>query len=205
VKKWIIALLFVFACLPVVAVKAAPPQTYIHLDYEIIGGYYNIGDGGFEGRYGWLCSNRIQIPKNVDKLYFNGQLTHFILFFNGETYIGHYYDEDYVYDLTWETDGAEKKLGVYHSDGSLLYMLDVSACTHIVLQSCVDPMVAGLEDYIDTHPHYLFYDDKPLIYYPAPADAADNITFGLMPALMVMVVIAGMIGGLIMIAKKSKR
>ena len=41
-KKWFIALLFVFACLPVVGIKAAPPQTYVHLDYEIIDGDYKI-------------------------------------------------------------------------------------------------------------------------------------------------------------------
>jgi len=205
VKKWFIALLFVFACLPVVAVKAAPPQTYIHLDYEIINGDYNIGDGVFGGSPGWRCSNKIQIPKNVDKLYFKGWLTHFILFFDDETYIGHYYDEDYVYDLTWETDAKENKLGIYHTSEVSSYMIDVSACTHIVLQSCVNPSDAGLEDYIDVHPYYISDDIKPLIYYPAPADAATNMTFGLMPALMIMIVIAGLVGGLIMITKKSKR
>jgi hypothetical protein len=206
VKKWFIALLFVFACLPVVSIKAAPPQTYVHLDYEIINGDYNIGDGHFEGRPGWLCSNKIQIPKNVDKLYFSGWLTHFMLFLDNETYIGHYYDEDFVYGLTWEMGAEESMLGVYHSSDKLTHMFDVPTnTTHIVLQSCVNPSAAGLEDYIDVHPYYFSDDSKPLIYYPAPTDAASNITFNLMPMLMIVIVIAGLIGGLIMLTKKSKR
>ena len=205
-KKWFIALLFVFAYLPVVAIKAAPPQTYIHLDYGIINGYYDLGDGVYNDTTYWQCSNRIQIPKNVDKIYFGGWLTHFILFFNGETYIGHYYDQEYVYDLTWETDAEEKILGLHSSDTSFTHVIDVPTnTTHIVLQSCEDPSAAGLEDYIDTLPYYFSNDTKPLIYYPAPADAADNITFGLMPALMIVIVIAGVVGSLIMITKKSKR
>ncbi len=204
-KKWFITLIFVLGCLPVIAVKAALPQTYIHLDYEIINNYsYNIGDGNFEDLSGWKCSNKIQIPKNVDKLYFSGWLTHFILFFDDETYIGHYYDMDYVYDLTWEVDAEENKLGVYHTSEVSSYMFDVSACTHIVLQSCVFPSPAGLHGYIDAHPYSFSNYHKPLIYYPAPADAAANMTFGLMPALMIVIVIAGLAGGLIMITKKSR-
>ena len=205
-KKWFIALLFVFACLPVVAIKATPPQTYIHLDYEVINGDYNIGDGLFEGHTGWRCSNKIQIPKNVDKLYFSGWLTHFILFFDNETYIGHYYDRDHVSDLSWEVDAEVMSIGEYFAYDGLIQELDMPTnATHIVLQSCVNPSGAGVEDYIDPMPFDFEEITKPLIYYPAPTTAADNITFGLMPALMIMIVIAGMVGGLIMITKKSKR
>ena len=145
-KKWFIALLFVFACLPVVAVKAAPPQTYVHLDYEIINGDYNIGDGVFEGRPGWRCSNKIQIPKNVDKLYFSGQLTHFILFYNDGTYIGHYYEEEYVADLTWEVSAEEMILGDYVIADGLLQELDIpDNATLMVLQTCSNPTAAGVE------------------------------------------------------------
>ena len=87
-KKWFITLIFVFACLPVVAIKAAPPQTYIHLDYEVINGYYDMGAGWFiDVTPYWQCSNKIQIPKNVDKLYLSVGI-HYILFYNNETYIG---------------------------------------------------------------------------------------------------------------------
>ena len=207
-KKWFIALLFVFACLPVVAVKAAPPQSYIHLEYEVIsGGYYNIGDGNFEtGHVGWRYSNKIQIPKNVDKLYFSGWLTHFMLFFDDKTYIGHYYDGEFVSDLTWEAAAEEMILGVYFAYDGLTQEIDMPTnATHIVLQSCIDPSVAGLEDYIDPALFEFEENVKPLIYYPAPADAAANLTFNLMPALMIMIVIAGAVGSLILITKKSKR
>jgi hypothetical protein len=208
VKKWFIALLFVFACLPVVVIKAASPQTYIHLDYEIIDGvYYDIGDGVFDGaEIYWTCSNKIQIPKNVDKLYFSGWHTHFVLFFNDETYIGHYYDEDYVYDLTWEVDAGEKMLGTYNYSNDLIHVLEVPTnTTHIVLQTCWGVEVLDLEDYMEVMPIDFNERVKPLIYYPAPTDAASNITFNLMPMLMVVIVIAGVVGSLIMITKKSKR
>lgn len=204
-KKWIITLLFVFACLPVVAVKAAPSQAYIHLgDYEvtsIVGGHYDIVDGSYAGVSGtWTCSEKIQIPKNVDKLYFSGLFTHFVLFYNNDSYIGFYYEGDYVLDFSV---GAEEKiLGEYYY---IDHMLDVPTnATHILLQSCNDTF-AGQDVSLDPMP--ILFDNafKPLIYYPAPADAADNITFGLMPALMIMLVITGLIGSLIMITKKSKR
>ena len=205
-KKWFITLLFVFACLPVVVVKAAPPQAYNHLDYKIYVGYYDIGDGSYDDSDAWRCSNKIQIPKNVGKLYFSGWLTHFILFFDDETYIGHYYDKEYVHDLSWTVEAEEKILDYYYSGDLFINRLDVPTnATHIVLQSCVDPQAQGLEDYIDLHPYYFLSGLKPLIYYPAPTDAATNMTFGLMPALMIMIVIAGLVGGLIMITKKSKR
>ena len=206
-KKWFIALLFVFACLPVVAVKAAPPQTYIHLDYEIIEGRYHLQDGLFmSGASGWRCSNKIQIPKNVDKIYLYGWLTHCILFFDNETYIGFYYDRENVSYPTWEVDAVEKILGLYSSDARFTHMFDkLTNTTHIALQSCVNPSAAGLEEYIGLQRFYFGDDFKPLIYYPAPADAAANITFNLMPMLMIMIVIAGLTGSLIMITKKSKR
>lgn len=205
-KKWFIALLFVFACLPVVAIKAASPQTYVHLeDYEIINGYYHLEDGSFVASSYWHCSNKIQILKNVDKLYFSDWYTHFVLFFNEETYIGFYYDDEFVEDLTWETDAEEKILGTYNYTDDEICMLDVSTSTHIVLQTCWNPQTAELSEYMSRMPIDFSEFHKPLIYYPAPADAADNITFGLMPALMIMIVIAGLVGGLIMITKKSKR
>lgn len=204
-KKWFIALLFVFACLPVVVIKAAPPQTYVHLDYEVINGDYNLGDGSFEGRPGWQCSNKIQIPKNVDKLYFSDWYTHFVLFFNDETYIGFYYDDEFVEDLTWEADAEEKILGTYNYTDDEIHMLDVSTSTHIVLQNCWSPPTAGLSEYMSPMPINFGEFHKPLIYYPVPADAAANITFNLMPTLMVVIVIAGLAGSLIMITKKSKR
>jgi hypothetical protein len=207
VKKWFIALLFVFACLPVVAVKAAPPQTYVHLDYEIINGDYNLGDGQFEGRPGWLCSNKIQIPKNVDKLYFSAWHTHFVLFFSDITYIGFYHEASYVNDYTFDPGAEEKELGVYYyGEDEEELILDVPTnAAYIVLQTCRDVTETGLDDYMDPIPIAFNPYVKPLIYYPAPADAATNITFNLMPTLMIMVVIAGLIGGLIMITKKSKR
>lgn len=209
-KKWFIALLFVFACLPVVSVKAAPPQTYIHLDYEvntIVGDYYDLGGGIYSPRAGqWSHSNKIQIPKNVDKLYFSGWYTHFILFYNNDSYIGFYHEEDYAYDVTWVGSEEEKTLGSYSYAGDSIYMLDVPAnATHILLQSCLNISAAGLGDYMAPMPIEFRSTSKPLIYYPAPTDAATNMTFGLMPALMIMIVIAGLVGGLIMITKKSKR
>jgi hypothetical protein len=206
VKKWFIALLFVFACLPVVAVKAAPPQSYIHLDYEIINGYYDIGDGNFAVTTVWQCSNKIQIPKNVDKLYFSAWHTHFVLFFSDMTYIGFYYDVEYVSDLTWTAGAEEKILGTYDYTVDLIHVLDVPTnATHIVLQTCRTPATAGLSEYMSSMPIDFREGTKPLIYYPAPADAASNITFNLMPMLMIVIVIAGLAGGLIMITKKSKR
>ena len=204
-KKWFIALLFVFACLPVVAIKAAPPQTYVHLDYKISNGYYHLVDGTFVASSRWLCSNKIQIHKNIDKLYFSGGQAHFVLFFSNETYIGFYYDDEFVADVTWTAGAEEKILGTYNFGDEFIHMLDVSTSTHIVLQTCRDITGAGLEDYMDEMPITFSNLRKPLIYYPTPADATDNITFGLMPALMIMIVIAGMVGGLIMITKKSKR
>lgn len=205
-KKWFIALLFVFACLPVVAVKAAPPQTYIHLDYEIINGYYDIGDGTFASSLAWRCSNKIQIPQQVDKLYFSKWSTHFILFFENNTLIGFYYDEESVDDLTWSAGSEDFKLGEYNYVVDLIHVLDVPTnATHLVLQKCVNVSNAGLTGYLSPITAFFEETNKPLIYYPAPADAADNITFGLMPALMIMIVIAGLVGGLIMITKKSKR
>lgn len=208
-KKWFIALLFVFACLPVVVVKAVPPQTYNHLDYETfdVNYYYHLEDGLVVDEIGgWTCSNKIQIPKNVDKLYFSDWYTHFVLFFNYETYIGFYYDDEFVEDLTWVAGAEEKILGTYNYTDDFIHMLDVPTnATHIVLQACWDPQTAELSEYMSPMPITFSAFHKPLIYYPAPADAAANITFNLMPALMVMVVIAGLIGGLIMITKKSKR
>jgi hypothetical protein len=205
VKKWFITLIFVLGCLPVVAVKAAPPQTYIRLEYEVINGSYNVGDGNFEDWLGWLCSNKIQIPKNVNKLYFGGLITHFMLFFDGKTYIGYYYDYDYVYDLTWVAGAEEKLLGDYTFSDGFTFEIDIPTnATHIVLQSCLRPSDSGVEDYISPMPYY-FSDDNLLIFCPVPTAAADNITFGLMPALMIVIVIAGAVGSLIMITKKSKR
>jgi len=206
VKKWFITLLFVFACLPAVAIKAAPPQTYIHLDYLVFNGEYNIGHGGVENRPGWRCSNKIQIPKNVGKLYFSAWHTHFVLFFSGGTYIGFYYDVEYVRDLTWAVDAEARILGEYDYSVDLIHVLDVPTnATHMVLQTCWNLPAAGLEDYMEEMPIAFSEYVKPLIYYPAPADAAANITFNLMPMLMIVIVIAGLTGGLIMITKKSKR
>jgi|LFRM01.1.fsa_nt_gb hypothetical protein len=207
-KKWFIALLFVFACLPVVAIKAAPPQTYIHLDYEIIDGvYYDVGDGVFDGAKSyWACSNKIQIPKNVDKLYFSGWHTHFVLFFSDKTYIGFYYDDEFVFDLTFTAGTDEKMLGTYNYSNDLIHVLEVPTnATHIVLQTCWGVEALALDDYMEFMPIDFNERVKPLIYYPAPADTASNITFNLMPMLMIMIVIAGVAGGLIMITKKSKR
>lgn len=317
-KKWFIALLFVFAYLPVVAIKAAPPQTYIHLDYEIIDGvYYDMGDGAYDDMgdgaydalkqgetwvidenpdiindgnylnftitftsnntvfyklysadYGggyyylfyyevynegplvynkyyqawineayrtvtfntaptgdlltwlqanavkqvdgarsyWACSNKIQIPKDVDKLYFSGWHTHFVLFFSDKTYIGFYYEDEFVFDITFISDVEEKMLGSYNYSNDLIHVLEVPTnATHIVLQTCWGVEALDLEDYMEVMPIEFSDYVKPLIYYPAPTDAATNMTFGLMPALMIMVVIAGITGGLIMITKKSKR
>ncbi len=205
-KKWFIALLFVFACLPVTAVRAAPPQTYIHLDYEIINGYYDIGDGVFADSPAWRCSNQIQIPKNVDKLYFSKWASHFILFFENSVLLGYYHDEDYAYDLTWAAGWEEFKLGDYVYSGDIIHALDVPTnATHLVLQTCVNISAAGMTDYLGDFPSSFEVNDKPLIYYPAPADAATNITFNLMPMLMIIIVIAGLAGSLIMITKKSKR
>ena len=204
-KKWFIALLFVFACLPVVAVKAAPPQTYVHLDYEIINGYYHLEDGSFVASSYWVCSNKIQIPKNVGKLYFSGGQAHFVLFYNNDTFIGFYYDDEFVEDVTWTAGAEEKILGTYNFADENIHMVDVSTSTHIVLQTCWYVTADGLEDYLNEMPISFTELRKPLIYYPAPVDAATNMTFGLMPALMIMIVIAGVAGGLIMITKKSKR
>ena len=211
-KKWFIALLFVFACLPVVAIKAAPPQTYIHLDYEIINGYYDLGDGTFTDTTAWRCSNKIQIPKNVGELYFSKWDVHFILFFEYDQnimnymLIGYYHDEEYAYDLTWSVDWEDFKLGEYWYTDVLSNTLDVPTnATHLVLQRCDDISAAGLTGYLENFPTPFEENDKPLIYYPAPADAATNITFNLIPMLMIMLVIAGVAGGLIMITKKSKR
>lgn len=206
-KKWFIALLFVFACLPVVAVKAARPQTYIHLDYEIINGYYDIGDGYFVDSPYWRCSNKIQIPKNVDKLYFSAWHTHFVLFFSDMTYIGFYHASDYVGDYTFDTAAEEKVLGGYnyHEDEEEPILDVPTGATHIVLQTCVNIWDAYLTGYLTDFPSTFEENDKPLIYYPTPADAAANITFNLMPMLMIVIVIAGLTGGLIMISKKSKR
>ena len=207
-KKWFITLIFVLGCLPVVVIKAAPPQTYIHLDYEIIDDWgYNIGDGRFEGRPGWVISNQIQIPKNVDKLYFSAWHTHFVLFFSDMTYIGFYRENEYVYDYTFDAGAEEKVLGGYnyHEDEEELILDVPTGATHIALQSCMDVTGAGMGDYIERLPIEFKPYVKPLIYYPAPTDAATNMTFGLMPALMIMIVIAGVAGSLIMITKKSKR
>ncbi len=211
-KKWIITILLVFACLPVAVVKAASPQTYIHLDYEIItNGYYDVGDGNFVDSPYWRRSNQIQIPKNVDKLYFSKWATHFILFFEyyqdtmDYVLIGYYHDNDHVMDLTWTTGWADFKLGEYEYYNDLIHTLDVPTnATHLVLQTCDNISAAGLTGYLDTFSSPFGVLDKPLIYYPAPADAATNMTFGLMPALMIMIVIAGLVGGLIMITKKSR-
>ena len=238
-KKWFIAL-FVFVCLPVVTVRAAPPQSYIHLeDYEVINGYYDIGGGMYANTSYWRCSNKIQIPKNVDKLYFSNWASHFILFFAYDPqimdyqYIGYYHDAEYAYDLTWISDWEELKLGEYYYSlgltptnaaiseweelklGEYDYTLDLTwtaraldvptKATHLVLQQCYNVSSAGLTDYLYDYPSRFTIYDHPLIYYPAPTDAAANITFNLMPALMVLVVIAGLISGLIMIMKKSKR
>lgn len=211
-KKWFITLIFVLGFLPVVAVKAASPLTYVHLDYQITGmtdGYYNIIDGSFAlapGAWGdWECSNKIQIPKNIGKLYFSGWYTHFVLFYNNDSYIGFYYEDEYVYDL-WGGESAEEKiLGTYSYAYDVDRVLDVPTnATHILLQTCssVPDVLLG---YIEPLPVYFSNSVKPLIYYPAPTDAATNMTFGLMPALMIMIVIAGLVGGLIMITKKSKR
>lgn len=204
-KKWFIALLFVFVCLPVVVIKAAPPQTYIHLDYEIIDGYYDIGDGILSGRPAWRCSNKIQIPKNVDKLYFSGWHTHFVLFYNNETYIGFYYDIEYVSDVTWAAEADKKILGTYSYSEDTIHMLDMPTnATHILLLNCADVTATDLQAYMENMPIAFHEMVKPLIYYPAPADAASNITFGLMPVLMIVIVIAGLTGGLIMMMKNSK-
>ena len=205
-KKWFIVLLFVFAYLPVVAVKAAPPQTYVHLDYETINGYYHMEDGSFVASSYWLCSNKIQIPKNVDKLYFTSGYSHFVLFYNNDTYTGFYYDDESVEDVTWAAGAEGKILGTYNFADEDIHMLDVSTnVTHVVLQSCLNVTGAELEDYMEEMPIPFTAIRKPLIYYPAPADAATNMTFGLMPALMIMLVIAGAVGGLIMLTKKSTR
>lgn len=208
-KKWFIALLFVFACIQVVAIKAAPPQTYIHLDYEVrdfVNEYYNLGDGLFDGAIGtWACSNKIQIPKNVGKLYFSAWHTQFALFYNNETYIGFYYEDIIVGDvkLPGAVDADKQILGTYND---LIHVLDVPTdATHILLQTCENPSSVGLELYMDPMPIDFSPTVKPLIYYPAPADAAANITFNLMPMLMIVVVIAGLAGGLMMLTKKSKR
>jgi len=208
VKKWFITLIFVLGCLPVVAVKAAPPQTYMHLDYEVINGYYDMGAGWFiDVSLYWRCSNKIQIPKNVDKLYFSGWHTHYILFYNNETYIGFYYEDEYVADIIWFSSSAEEKiLGTYNYTDDDIHMLDVPTnATHILLQTCSNPAVQELDEYMTPMPIAFSEKVKPLIYYPAPADAAANITFNLMPMLMIVIVIAGLTGGLIMITKKSKR
>ena len=190
-KKWFIALLFVFACLPVVAVKAAPPQTYIHLDYEVINGYYHMEDGSFVASSYWVCSNKLQIPKNVDKLYFICGYAHYALFFSEETYIGFYYDDEFVFDFSWIEGADEKILGTYNFGDDNIHMLDMpSDATHIVLQTCWNVTGVGLEDYMEEMPLAFTELRKPLIYYPTPTDAATNMTFGLMPALMIMIVIA---------------
>ena len=133
-KRWFIALLFVFVSLPVVAIKAASPQTYIHLDYEVIyDSYYDIGDGIFANSPAWGGSNQIQIPRQVDKLYFSGWHTHFVLFFSGETYIGFYYDDGFVFEM-YIDDAREKILGTYNYTDDLIHMLDVPTnTTHILL------------------------------------------------------------------------
>ena len=206
-KKWFITLIFVFACLPVVAIKAAPPQTYAHLDYEIINGYYDIGDGVFTAISAWRCSNQIQIPRQVDKLYFSNWSTHFILFFTSKyALIGFYHEEEFAHDLTWSYDWEDFKLGDYSYSNDLIHALDVPTnATYIVLQTCPYLDLADMEDYMQPMPIDFSEKVKPIIYYPAPTDAATNMTFGLMPALMIMIVIAGLVGSLIMITKKSKR
>jgi len=212
VIKWFITLLFVFVSLPVVAIKAALPQTYIHLDYEVIyDGYYDIGDGIFVNSPAWVRSNQIQIPRQVDKLYFSGWHTHFVLFYNNcagndyETYIGFYYNDERVFDLTWSAGTGEKILGTYNDAVDTIHMFDVPTnATHILLQTCGNVTYADLQAYMENMPTAFTEEVKPLIYYPAPADTASNITFGLMPVLMIVVVIAGLTGSLIMMMKKSK-
>ena len=208
-KKWFIAILFVFACLPVVAIKAAPPQTYMHLDYEVIEGYYDLASGEFGGEdVNWRCSNKIQLPKNVNKLYFGGRYIHFVLFFSNETYIGFYYERSNVYDVSSLVDSEVEILGHYYFtyDDIILALNVPTNATHIVLQTCHNPTAAGMGDYIGAFTTAKFGTRvRPLIYYLAPTDAATNMTFGLLPALMIMIVIAGLTGGLIMIMRKPKR
>jgi hypothetical protein len=213
VKKWFITLLFVFACLPVIVIKAAPSRTYIHLeDYKIINGYHDLGDGAYNDTTYWGCSNMIQIPKNVDKIFFSHWAAHYILFFGYDQqimdywYIGYYHDAEYAYDNTWFIDWEEHKLGEYDYTIDEIRALDVPTnATHLVLQQCRFISSAGLSDYLYDYPTSLSVNNRPLVFYPAPTDAATNMTFGLMPALMIMIVIAGVVGGLIMITKKSKR
>lgn len=207
-KKWFITLIFVLGCLPVVVVKAAQPQTYMHLDYDVVEGYYDLSSGEYCGEdVNWRCSNKIQLPKNVNRIYISGRYMHFILVFSGETYIGAYYEGDTVLDVISLVGGEEKTLGVYYfmyDDPTLTRDLPANA-THIVLQSCHNPTAAGMGDYINPLQTNFSGRVKPLIYYLTPTDAATNMTFGLIPALMIMLVIAGITGGLIMITKKSKR
>ena len=109
-----------------------------------------------------------------------------------------------MFDPTFITGADEKMLGTYNYSNDLIHVLDVPTnATHIVLQTCRGVEALDLEDYMEVMPIEFSDYVKPLIYYPAPTDAATNMTFGLMPALMIMVVIAGLIGGLIMITKKS--
>src|SRR5690606_4947817 len=115
------------------------------------------------------------------------------------TYIGFYYDDEFVEGVTWTAGAEEKILGTYNYGDENIHMLDVSTSTHIVLQACWNVTGAGLEDYMEKMPITFTELRKPLIYYPTPTAAADNITFGLMPALMIMIVIAGVAGSLIMI------
>jgi hypothetical protein len=120
------------------------------------------------------------------------------------TYIGFYYETEYVLDYTFDADAEEKVLGSYnyHEDEEELILDVPTGATHIVLQTCSN---VGMEDYLEKMPIEFNPYVKPLIYYPAPADAAANMTFSLMPMLMIVIVIAGLTGGLIMITKKSKR
>src|SRR5690606_37137657 len=105
------------------------------------------------------------------------------------------------------SDAEEKVLGSYnyHEDEEELILDVPTGATHIVLQTCSNVVSAGMGDYLEKMPIEFNPYVKPLIYYPAPTAAAANITFNLMPALMIMIVIAGVVGGLIMITKKPKR
>lgn len=130
----------------------------------------------------------------------------FCIIFSDKTYIGFYYDDEFAFDLTFTAGAGEKMLGTYNYSNDLIHVLEVPAnATHIVLQTCWGVEALDLDDYMEFMPIAFNENVKPLIYYPAPADAASNITFNLMPMLMIMIVIAGLTGGLIMITKKPKR
>ena len=111
-----------------------------------------------------------------------------------------------MFDLTFTAGTDEKMLGTYNYSNDLIHVLEVPTnATHIVLQTCCGVEALALDDYMEFMPIDFNERVKPLIYYPAPADTASNITFNLMPMLMIMIVIAGVAGGLIMKTKKSKR